>query len=88
MMVCDVDKGYGVEDNLVLVIVYGSFEWWCVMLTKVMVLKIVWFWSLVMVVLGVDVMMCDVGMVCIVGDGTCWWCVMIRFVGVEDSSQQ
>ena len=32
-------------------------------------------------------MVCNVGMVCIVGDGTCWWCVIIRFVGVEDSSQ-
>ena len=54
---CDVDKGYGVEDNLVLVIGDGSFGCWCVMLTKVMVMKVIWFWSLVMVVW---VLMCDV----------------------------
>ena len=32
--------------RLVLINSDGYFGWWCVMLTKVMALKIIWFWSL------------------------------------------
>ena len=38
---CNVDKSDGDKNNLVLVIGDGSFGCWCVMLTKVMVMKVI-----------------------------------------------
>ena len=45
-------KRDGIDEEIGLINSDGFFGWWCVMLTKVMVLKIIWFWSLYMVVLS------------------------------------